>query len=459
MRFISVGTVSRFLAASFAFCVMFSAAVSHAQEGMQAAGVVIDAENVMRMKTFYEPSLQAFRERVKAEAKRLPQDLVKYTDARCVSLTRLEHEVAKADSGAVPEEVLYMAGLQKIDHVLVYPESGDVVLVGPAEGWYKDASGRVVGLTTGKPVLHLKDFVAAMRAFPAGKKDSPLIGCSIDPTAEGLANMQKFLTQVGRTARPGDTARIVNGLRNSLGLQEVTVIGVHPDTRYARTLVEADYRMKLIGIGLEQPPVKMKSFVQSVSPAQVSRNALFRWYFVPEYECVRMSPDKLAISLEGQGVKLVGADELVARDGSRQETEVKTGGASKAFTDSFTQNYPKISEKSPVYAELRNLVDMAVVAAYLQSEDIYGQLEWETVVFKNEARFSIQTEKAPKKVESAVAAVWRGKTLMTPIGGGVEIRATNALKKDNLLNAKDPAVAQKKAEAESRLPEEGWWWN
>lgn len=458
MRFISVGTVSRFLAVGFAFCVMFSATVAHAQ-GMQAAGVEIDAENVMRMKTFYEPSLQAFKERQKAAAKSLPQNLVKYTDARCVSLTRLEHEVAKAENGVVPEEVLYMAGLQKIDHVLVYPESGDVVLVGPAEGWFKDASGRVVGLTTGKPVLHLKDLVAAMRAFPAGKKDSPLIGCSIDPTAEGLANMQTFLTQVGRTARPGDTARIVNGLRSSLGHQDVTVMGVNPDTRYARTLVEADYRMKLIGIGLEQPPVRMASFVQSVSPAQVSRNALFRWYFVPEYECIRMSPDKLAISLEGQGVKLVGADELVSRDGSRQETVAVSGGASKAFTDAFTQKYPEISAKAPVYAELRNLVDMAVVAAYLQSEDIYGKLDWSMVVFGNESRFPIQTEKAPKKVESAVAAIWRGKTLMTPIGGGVEIRAANALKKDNLLNAKDPAVAQKKAETESRLPEEGWWWN
>lgn len=438
---------------------MFSAGTAYAQVVGTMAGVEIDASGVMKMKTFYEPSLQAFKERQKAAANRQSKDLVKYTPARCVSLTRMEHEVANAENGVIPEEVLYMAGLQKIDHVLVYPESGDVVLVGPAEGWFKDASGRVVGLTTGKPVLHLADMVAAMRAFPAGKKDSPLIGCSIDPTAEGLANLQKYLLQVGKTARPGDTAALVTGLKNSLGMQEVTVLGVNPDTRFARTLVEADYRMKLIGIGLEKPPVKMKSFVQTVSPSQMKRNAMCRWYFVPEYECVRMSPDKLAISLEGQGVKLVGADELVSRDGQRQETVTTSGSASKVFTDSFTQNYAKIAEKAPVYAELRNLVDMSVVAAYLQSEDIYGKLSWEMLVFGKESRFAIQTESAPKKVESAVNAIWRGTTLMTPIGGGVEIHAAKALKKDNLLDAKDPAVAQQKEKTEATLPEKGWWWN
>ena len=48
-------------------------------------------------------------------------------------------------------------------------------------------------------------------------------------------------------------------------------------------------------------------------PAQVSRNALQRWYFVPDYQCVRVSEDNLAMELVGDGVKLVGEDELVTR--------------------------------------------------------------------------------------------------------------------------------------------------
>ena len=41
-------------------------------------------------------------------------------------------------------------------------------------------------------------------------------------------------------------------------------------------MVEADYRMKLIGIGLERPPVKMNSWVDLTSASGVAANALQR---------------------------------------------------------------------------------------------------------------------------------------------------------------------------------------
>jgi len=55
-------------------------------------------------------------------------------------------------------------------------------------------------------------------------------------------------------------------------------------THFAAVLVEADYRMKLIGIGLERPPVRLVSYVDRASPSQISRNALVRWFFTPDYE-------------------------------------------------------------------------------------------------------------------------------------------------------------------------------
>jgi len=308
-------------------------------------------------------------------------------------------------------------------------------------------------------VLRLDDMVAAMRTYAPNSKEAKVIGCSIDPTQEGLARFQKFQQQIGTTAVPSMTESIVKGSREALGLQKVSVLGVDPQTHFAKVLVEADYRMKLMGIGLEKIPCRgMKSFVDSVSPGSVARNALFRWYFVPDYERVRMSPDKLAMGLEGKSVKLVGADEMVTSDGSRKELAV-SDSASKQFTQGFTRNYDRIAESAPVYAELRNLVDMAVVAAFLQETDAYGKLDWELVYFGDENKFSIQTERAPEFVESAVTAVWRGNTLTTPIGGGVEIFAKRAFTEENLLSANDTTVADEQKSAEAELPEEGWWWN
>ena len=51
------------------------------------------------------------------------------------------------------------------------------------------------------------------------------------------------------------------GIRESLGLQDVKVWGISPKTNFALTLIAADYRMKLIGIGLEEKPVVMTNYV------------------------------------------------------------------------------------------------------------------------------------------------------------------------------------------------------
>jgi hypothetical protein len=128
----------------------------------------------------------------------------------------------------------------------------------------------VVGITSRRPTVQLQDLVVALRAFPEGKPATKVIGCSIDATREGLAAMQEYLRSVGSRFMAGQqeimAAQITHGLRESLGLQNVTVHGVSPKTHFAQVLVEADYRMKLIGIGLERPPVRMVSFVGSSCP-------------------------------------------------------------------------------------------------------------------------------------------------------------------------------------------------
>ena len=425
------------------------------------AGVDIDADGVLRMHMFVDRGGELTRHRI-AEARRtLSADLAKTSDLRKVSLNRLEAAVAaRIAAGEKPTEVMqYLAGLQRIQYVFVYPETGDIVVAGPAEGWASDLSGRVRGITSGAPVIELQDLIVALRAFPPSGSETPVIRCSIDPTQEGLANMQQFLVRLGARATPNQTNFIVDGLRKSLGLQNVTIGGVPADTNFAKILVEADYRMKLIGIGLERTSVKMKSYVDLASPTSVARNAMQRWYFVPDYECVRVSEDELAMELVGNSVKLIGADEMVSADGTRANAGL-VDMAGKRFTEGFTKNYPELSRVVPVYAQLRNLIDMSVAAAYIQRQDFYGQVGWSMDLFGNEESFSVQTGKAPQQVETAVSAVWRGNRLMTPIGGGVNIQPRLALTSSNLLPDEQGAVKQKRAGITlDHLKEGEWWWD
>jgi hypothetical protein len=303
------------------------------------AGVFVDAQGVLRRNIVNDPTGMLRRQQVAASQAALPRELSRPSELRKVSLTRLENALA-ANGGVLTDEMRYLAGLLRLRYVFLYPDSGDIVLAGPAEGWAPEPDGRMTGLRTGRPVLQLQDLVVALRAFPPNQAKTPMVGCSIDPTQEGLASMQRFLQSTGRYANPSQTMHLANGLRSSLGLQNVRVDGIPAETHFAHVLVEADYRMKMIGIGLEDPRVRgLTSYVSLANPAQVSRNALARWYFVPEYQCVRTSDDGMAMELVGDGVKLVGEQELVSAGGERSAV---SGGsrASQAFVTSFTRAFP-----------------------------------------------------------------------------------------------------------------------
>ena len=426
------------------------------------AGVEVDADGVLRLHTFTDRGGTLGRKRIAEAARTLPTDLFRTSKLRKVSLNRLEAAAAELlAAGKSPTEAMrYLAGLQRVKYIFFYPETGDIVIAGPAEGWATDVAGRVRGVSSGGPVIELQDLVVALRSFAPDGRDTPVIRCSIDPTKEGLANMQEFLKRLGGRATPRQTQFIVNGLRKSLGLQNVTIGGVPANTHFAQVLVEADYRMKLIGIGLERTAVRnFKSYVAYASPTSVARNAMQRWYFVPDYECVRVAEDELAMELVGNSVKLIGADELVAADGTRAAAG-RADKAGKQFTQGFTSKYPEIAKDVPVYAQLRNLIDLAVAAAFIQRQDYYGRAGWSMEVFGNEDVFAVGTLMAPKQVESAVAAVWRGNRLMTPIGGGVNIQPRQALSPEHLLKDEQGEVNHQHQQTTlDHLKPGQWWWD
>jgi hypothetical protein len=452
-----IGTLTVLLAALFAVGFPCTAPAQ-----FQSAGVYVDAEGVLHMKVVSDPTGQLTRQRLSEAKAALRPDLARPSKLRKVSLNRLEAALAEQIAkGAGPtDDMKYLAGLTRLQYVFFYPDTRDIVIAGPAEGYVHDLAGRVVGTTSGRATLELEDLVAALRAYSPDGKSTRVIACSIDPTKEGLARMQQFLASLAaRGVTPADANRIAAGLRESMGLQDVTLRGISPRTHFAQVLVEADYRMKLIGIGLEVPPVKIGSYVDRAAPGSGSRNALQRWYFTPNYDSVRVSEDELAMELVGDGVKLIGESEFVAGNGTRVATD-NVDRASEMFVDSFTRQYGALAAKVPVYAQLRNLIDMAISSAYIQQKDFYGRADWRLGVLADEGAYAIETHQAPTQVETAVNAVWKGSRLLTPIGGGVNIQPQQALDKDRLLADENGRVRDTRMQIDlGGLAKGQWWWD
>lgn len=452
--------VSSFLVLA-AMALIPSLAYGQGQGGV-SNGVYVDADGVLRHSSVADPSGRLQAERVAAARAQLNKDVAAPSKLRKVSLNRLEAAIKQlADKQARPsDEMQKLAGLTRVQYVFFYPETNDIVLAGPAEGWATDPVGRVRGIDSGRPTLLLEDLVTALRAFPPTGKKTKIIMCSIDPTPEGLARMQNFLRSIGSVnPNVGSTDEIVNGLRTSLGLQNIRVGGVPASTHFAQVLVEADYRMKLIGIGIEKPPIRMTSYVDRANPAMVSKSALQRWYFIPDYDCVRVTDDNSGMELVGDGVKLVGEDQVVMRDGSRQ-VAAKGNKASQAFVTSFTEKYAQLAAKVPVFAQLRSCIDLAVAAAYIQQQDFYGKANWNADVFGNEQICPVETLPMPQQVETTVTAIWKGARLMTPVGGGVHIEPLQAIQTAHVQSDEDGKLAEAKAAIDlKQLAADQWWWD
>ncbi|HEY2839058.1 MAG TPA: hypothetical protein VGJ26_07920, partial [Pirellulales bacterium] len=174
---------------------LFGAEQAHAQIALggltrAVGGVAIDAHGVLANAA--QGDLQKLHDlRAKGMAN-TPDDLAEPNELRKVSLRGIVAALAECreKDQNIPEEIQFLAGLQRIRYVLVYPEQHDIVLVGYGEGWKVGPSGEYVGVKTGRPVLLLDDLLVALQTATAAARGG--ISCSIDPTPEGIRRLQEL---------------------------------------------------------------------------------------------------------------------------------------------------------------------------------------------------------------------------------------------------------------------------
>ena len=208
-------------------------------------GVVVEPNGVVRQATSHE--VVEYLMRMRLDMDQATPDMNGLVELRKVSLRGLEMAIQDAlenNEGRLPNEVKYLAGMQRIRYVLVYPEQNDIVLAGPGEGWKLDDNANAVGVTTGQPVLRLDDLLVALRTVNAARTEG--ISVSIDPTPEGRRRFDQFMGQQRAFNRS-----VVAGLTKAMGPQEITYTGIPTGSHFARVLMVADHRMKRYEMNFE----------------------------------------------------------------------------------------------------------------------------------------------------------------------------------------------------------------
>jgi hypothetical protein len=298
------------------------------------------------------------------------------------------------------------------------------------------------------------DLIVALRVYAPSTEAVGSIAVSIEPTQEGIKRMNQFNDQFRGRADQINPA-VLTGMKQALGYQNVIIKGVPRETNFARVLVEADYRMKLIGLGLQNTVIPFTPWIVRTQ-AGANANALQRWYFEADYSSVVTNEDRTALQLKGQGTKLTSEKEYLAKNGTRTRGAGSGDSASVGFAKEFTQKFEALGEVMPVFSQMRNLFDMSIVAAFMHQNDFYGKANWDLGVFADEEKLSTKVNNGISQVEPAVNAMWKEGTLITPIGG-VHISSRKLASDPQVDNSLDDSAG--KLSAPSDLRDDQWWWD
>ncbi len=426
-------------------------------------GVYIDPAGVMQplMAEDATGRLAALRRASLPNARH--DDARRTSPLRKVSLTRLERAVQLrlAAGRPLPEAMGVLAGLQRVQYIFVYPESGDLVLAGPAGDWQWAAENRIVSTETGLPVVRLDDLVVVLRH--AMTSTEAKFGCLIAPRRESLALTQQFLAESAKRPIPvGGRARWLEQLRASVGTQDIEVYGLDPRTRAARVLVEADYRMKLVGMGLEEGVPGVRSYLDliDVPPGQAPPPMdVLRWWFTLHYDAVVAAEERNAFALRGQAVRVLSENEKLAADGRR----IHTGHSeelNRQFARSFTEHFDALCKKYPIYAELRNICDLAVACALVREEKLSEQVGWHMTCFADEEAFAVELGPAPREVETVVNhRVVHRVHVVAGVSGGVRIDPNPLVAAKAVEVDRYGELRARRGAAPRELPVDVWWWD
>jgi hypothetical protein len=414
-------------------------------------GVAIDAKGMVDQAE--QRDLAALRDARRAALSGLAGDISKPSPLRKISLRRLDALLAQHPSHSQPltPDLLYLAGLQRVEYVFAYPELSDVVLAGPAEAFSIDDAGDVVGTNSRAAVLQLVDLIAALRTqgkLLAGE----LISCSIDPTPAGLRRFARVMR--GAPDSPSD--QLFRQMEQAVGPQTITLTGVSPQSHFAQVLVAADWQMKRLAMGLAPSPVGgLTSYLDllQAAPGSPPRIATPRWWIAYGEKPVERDAEGLGWRITPPGIKVLTAAGRPGPDG-RVATQVASDPIAQQWADAMTAHYDQLALAEPVFGQLRGCMDLALVTAVLASGNLLAHVHLELPLLVDEKRLQLAAHRVPKQVASQARAVEKGRAWVVSVSGGVELDVTY------VVNAAEVGANVRDARGHAAPNQtSSWWWD
>jgi hypothetical protein len=268
-----------------------------------------------------------------------------------------------------------------------------------------------------------------------------------------MRRLQKALTTRGLAADGATTEY----LEQALGEQQITVTGVPRGSHFACVLVAADVMLKRLGMNLEPAPIKgLPGYLEMLqaSAVPVPRNAMPRFWLAPHYDVLLADGEGLAWQLRGSGVQVLAEDGLVKGDGARVTAGAKEHSLADEWAQRMTAKYADLSAALPVFQQLRNCIDLAVVGALFVNEELPGKANCDLSPLYDPNRVQVAEYHVPAKVASHASLMRKGHTWFVAVSGGVAVDSWPVLNHVKV----EANLATRRHEA-ARTEGDRWWWD
>lgn len=296
----------------------------------------------------------------------LPNGSFSNLKPRALSLKVLQQKLQQyREPQSIPQNLKLFCGINRILGYVIDRRFRDILLIGEVD--------------EGLPPLHLEDWVVALRntwlKYTHLKGNTQYYtspGCSIDPNPTVLAQLDQVGKQMSRENQSfQEIEDAVNRWEQiCLSSQQVRVLGVPFDTRFAWVMVQADYDMKRIVDGSDE--IEIFAFTSLMDMELQETKSDIRWGRIPRLSGATnrfwFSPGEVVykkdndiLMIDTCNVKLLTEEEHVKAEGKVIGTG-KANPNAAIFAADFSRNFTGIAKQRPIFRDLENLYRFVALA-------------------------------------------------------------------------------------------------
>ncbi len=365
---------------------------------------------------------------------------------RTISLARLERALlTAATEGLRPTaELSLLAGLSKIQYVKVDVANEDILIAGPA-------GDQALG-------FQLQDLAVVAALIKA--QTMPL-GCSIEPSNEGILAAQQMLSKPGAVERLArNPAMVVEQMQDKIGPHRVRVFGMHASTGTAIALIDADEHMKRVGFGTVATRQRINSYFDYLDQqTSVPKQSLIRWWFAYADQPVLSNSRGDMFQLPQQCVAVLSEQQWVSQQG-----RAPTGGqdpAADAFAAGMTEHLDSLRKTHPSYSRLCSVFETSLALQLAIEATGQPSLRAWFPNLCELGRTPPSEVREPKTVEGLTTSHrLKNGTVVAVVSGGVKIDARSIAARERWNESKFLAASVVPEQAAVPSSAHGaWWWD